>query len=127
MKAAATAWHASPKLFAQGFAARSYEPQAVTAALKQPGVVLKRPYGTSAPYKADPDVPAVPRLSAAQKRKTADAQRQKRRLAKKEAKIEAARAARRQADTELAQIEKEEASLRERRRAVQRKFHLYTV
>jgi len=45
-KAALEAWGASPHLFSQGFAAVETDPRLVGAALKKPGVVLRRQFGS---------------------------------------------------------------------------------
>src|SRR4051812_46946621 len=129
MKAAVEAWHASPRLFAQGFAAVTQEPAAVEAALAQPGTVLKRPHGRHSPYKAEPEAPAAPRPTARQKQKTAAAGklRKQKEAAEKRARAEAARRAKAEAKNELAEIAREEQTLRQRRQALRRKFHLHAI
>jgi hypothetical protein len=47
MKAALEAWGARSNLFHQGFAKETDDPEVTAAALAQPGVVLKRPAGSS--------------------------------------------------------------------------------
>jgi len=47
MKAALEAWGAGSNLFHQGFAKETDDPEVTAAALAQPGVVLKRPAGSS--------------------------------------------------------------------------------
>jgi len=129
MKAAAQAWDVHPHIFAQGFAAATTEPDAVTAALEQPGVVLRRPHGQSGSYKAEPDKPAAPKVTARQKQKIAKAERTREREEKARKKAEAAveRRAKAAAKDELADIEQEEAKLRERRRTLQKQFRLRSV
>ena len=129
MKAAAQAWDVHPHIFAQGFAAVTNEPDAVKAALEQPGVVLRRPHGQSGPYKLQPDTPPVPKVTARQKQKSAKAEkdREGEEKARKKAQAAAERRARAAAQDELADIEQEEARLRERRRALQKQFHLRGV
>lgn len=127
MKAAAEAWEAHPRLFAQGFAAVTDEPEAVRAALEQPGVVLRRPHGQSGPYKAQPDRPAIPKVANRQKQKIAKAGKERVEQAEKKAKTAAERRAKAAAEDELADIEREEARLRERRRALRKQFHLRSV
>jgi hypothetical protein len=129
MKAAAEAWEAHPRIFAQGFAAVTNEPDAVKAALEQPGVTLRRPHGQSGSYKAEPDKPATPKVAAHQKQKAAKAEktREREEKAKKKAKAAAERRAKAAAEDELADIEQEEIRLRERRRALQKQFHLRSV
>jgi len=133
MKAAAQAWDAHPRIFAQGFASQTNEPEAVKAALDQPGRVLRRVHGQSGSYKAQPDKPAAPKLTARQKAK---AEKEHRRREEERRKAEAAaekkqkaatRRAKAAAQDELADIEREEARLRERRRALQKQFHLRSV
>ncbi|HWA89334.1 MAG TPA: hypothetical protein VG889_04825 [Rhizomicrobium sp.] len=60
-KAALAAWGAAPAEFAQGFAKVTKDPEAVAAALKQPGVVLRRPYGSKGAFKLVPDAPRAPK------------------------------------------------------------------
>jgi colicin import membrane protein len=129
MKAAAAAWHASPRLFAQGFAAVTQEPETVRAALAEPGLVLKKPHGKPAPWKAEPDAPAAPRLTARQKDKAAasDKARKRKEAQEKRARAAAAKRAKAQAKDELAEIEKEEAALRQRRQSLRRKFSLHAM
>ena len=129
MKAAAEAWQAHPRMFAQGFAAVTKDPDAVTAALEQPGVVLRRPHGQSGPYKAQPDKPATPKVTRRRKQKIAKAEKNREReeKARKRAKAAAERRAKAAAKDELADIEQAEAKLRERRRALQKQFHLRSV
>jgi len=129
MKAAAAAWEASPRLFAQGFAEQTNEPDAVRAALAEPGVVLRRPHGQAGTYKAQPDKPAVPKVSANKKQKNSKAEAARRRKEEQErkAKDAAERQAKEAAKDELADIEQEEARLRQRRQALQKKFHLRSV
>jgi hypothetical protein len=129
MKAAAEAWHASPRLFAQGFAAPTNDNDAVTAALAQPGVVLKRPHGKHTPWSAEPEAPTAPKPTARQKhRQAAEAKERKaREAAQKKARAAAAKRAQADAREELAEIEDAEASLRARRQALRKKFHLRSV
>jgi colicin import membrane protein len=63
-KAALEAWGASPHLFAQGFAAETTEPKLVEAALKAPGVVLKRQFGSKGEFLESVDSLSVPKASA---------------------------------------------------------------
>ncbi len=128
-KAALAAWGASPREFAQGFARVTTDTAAVEAALAQPGVVLRRPAGSKGAFKAEPDAPRAPKLTAAQKRHAADAKLQgqrkarevERRAKREEARREAA------AKAELADIEAEEAKLRARRMKLQKSFKPHAV
>jgi colicin import membrane protein len=129
MKAAAEAWETHPRLFAQGFAAVTNEPEAVRAALEQPGVVLRRPHGQSGSYKAQPDKPATPKITARQKQKIAHDEKARERAesAEKKAKAAAERRAKAAAQDELVDIERQEAKLRERRRGLRKRFDLRSV
>ena len=51
MKAALEAWGADSNLFHQGAAQQSEDPDVITATMAMPGVVLKRPVGSSGPFK----------------------------------------------------------------------------
>lgn len=123
MKAAAEAWHASPRLFAQGFAAPTKDNDAVTAALAQPGVVLKRPHGKTGGYKAAPDAPAAPKPSRKQAARKQAQKRRQEQAAEKRARAAAAAREREKAKDELAEIARAEAQLRARRQALRKKFH----
>jgi colicin import membrane protein len=129
MKAAAEAWGTKPTIFSQGFAALTHDMEAVEAALAQPGVVLRRPYGQGGQYKAKPDAISTPKLTPRQKEsaKKSEADRKRREAAEKRAKQVAERAAEKKAHEDLAEIEREEAQLRERRRSLQNKFHIHSV
>jgi hypothetical protein len=123
-KAAAEAWGADMREFAQGFARATDDPDAVKAALAEPGVVLRRPAGSKGAFKAEPARPAAPRAGTKQKQqRAADARRKE--AAEKKKREEARRAA--AAAAELAGIEAEEARLRERRRKLRKAFKLRAV
>ena len=128
-KAAAEAWGAGVREFAQGFARVTRDAQAVEAALARPGVVLRRPAGSKGAFKAEPDAPAAPRPTAAQERRAAEAKRGAARKAQREAQRKKRDDARRAAAarTELAEIEAEEAKLRERRRKLRKTFKVHAV
>jgi hypothetical protein len=129
MKAAAEAWGAHTRLFAQGFAAETKDPTAVRAALAEPGIVLRRPHGQAGVYKRDPETPVAPKLTPRQKKAVAsakEAQRHKKAQEKKR-QAETEREARRTAEAELAAIEREEAKLRERRQSLQKRFRLRAI
>lgn len=57
MKAALEAWGAGSNLFHQGFAKESDDPDVVAAAMAKPGVVLKRPAGSSRRFAEHADLP----------------------------------------------------------------------
>jgi hypothetical protein len=57
MKAALEAWGADSNLFHQGAAKQSEDPDIVAATIAAPGVVLKRPVGSSGPFKEHAELP----------------------------------------------------------------------
>jgi colicin import membrane protein len=57
MKAALEAWGAGSNLFHQGVAKESSDLQVITATISKPGVVLRRPVGSDAPFSEHPDLP----------------------------------------------------------------------
>jgi hypothetical protein len=70
MKAALEAWGADSNLFHQGAAKQSEDPDVVAATMAKPGVMLKRPVGSSGPFKEHAELPtnlddATARLSKA--------------------------------------------------------------
>jgi hypothetical protein len=123
-KAAVAAWHASPRLFSQGFAAVTQEADAVQAALAAPGQVLKRPHGRHTPYKAEPDEPTAPKLTMQQKQKAASANKMRKRKADAEKQARAT-AEKKAAKAELAELAREEALLAKRRQALKRQLHAH--
>ena len=57
MKAALEAWGADSNLFHQGAAKESTDPDVIAATMKKPGVVLKRPVGSSGPFGEHAELP----------------------------------------------------------------------
>jgi hypothetical protein len=57
MKAALEAWGADSNLFHQGAAKESEDPDVIAATMAAPGVVLKRPVGSSGPFKEHAELP----------------------------------------------------------------------
>jgi hypothetical protein len=57
MKAALEAWGADSNLFHQGVARQSEDPDVIAATMQAPGVVLKRPVGSSGPFKQHAELP----------------------------------------------------------------------
>ena len=51
------AWGAGSNLFHQGVAKESSDPEVVAATMSKPGVVLRRPVGSDAPFSEHPDLP----------------------------------------------------------------------
>lgn len=120
-KAALEAWGAGAGEFAKGFAKVTQDPAAIDAAIKQPGTVLKRPYGSSGAYKAEADLPSMPKLSAkARKAVRAHAARRKKMNASEHRAAERElREARRDEARVLAELRSREAEL-EREKAAAR-------
>ena len=58
MKAALEAWGAGSNLFHQGIAAETSEPAVVAATMAKPGVVLKRPAGSTGHFSEHSDIPS---------------------------------------------------------------------
>src|SRR3954463_15679213 len=65
-KAALEAWGASPNLFTQGFAEQTNEAKLVEAALKKPGIVLRRQFGSTGEFKENGGDRQVPKASPAE-------------------------------------------------------------
>ncbi|KRR04337.1 hypothetical protein [Bradyrhizobium valentinum] len=57
MKAALEAWGADSNVFHQGAAMQSEDPDVIEATMAAPGVVLKRPVGSSGPFKEHAELP----------------------------------------------------------------------
>jgi colicin import membrane protein len=57
MKAAADAWGSRTNVFKQGLAKETKDPAIVTATLATPGVVLRRPVGSSEPFREHAHLP----------------------------------------------------------------------
>ena len=57
MKAALEAWGADSNLFHQGAAKESDDPDVVAATMAKPGVVLKRPVGSTGPFREHAELP----------------------------------------------------------------------
>src|ERR1700752_3363017 len=57
MKAALEAWGADSNFFHQGAAKQSEDPDVIAATMAAPGVVLKRPVGSSGPFKQHAELP----------------------------------------------------------------------
>jgi hypothetical protein len=60
MKAALEAWGAGSNLFHQGVAKETDDPDVVAATMSKPGVVLKRPAGSSGRFAEHSDLPSGP-------------------------------------------------------------------
>jgi hypothetical protein len=71
MKAALEAWGADSNLFHQGAARQSEDPHIVAATMAAPGVVLKRPVGSSGPSKSMPSCLPISPAATLRRRRTA--------------------------------------------------------
>ncbi|MBV9991764.1 MAG: hypothetical protein JOZ72_10760 [Alphaproteobacteria bacterium] len=120
-KAALLAWGAAPAEFAHGFAKVTKDPEAIEAALKQPGVVLRRPYGSKGAFKFVPDAPPAPQASPKRKQAAVAAARKRRAEEERARKAEAKRRAD-EAKVELAQLAAEEKALAARKRALRKRL-----
>ena len=67
MKAALEAWGAGSNLFHQGFARETDDPDIVAAAMAKPGVVLKRPAGSSGRFGEHAELPDLEKAGASKK------------------------------------------------------------
>ena len=66
MKAALEAWGTASNLFHQGFASEAADAATIDAAMAKPGVVLRRPVGTSKPFSLDSELPSAAWLDTPQ-------------------------------------------------------------
>lgn len=123
-KAALAAWGARPVEFAHGFATVTHDAAAVRAALAHPGVVLRRPFGSSGEFKTEAELPKAPKQSPKQKRVAAAAKRARKnkRAANARAANDAEAEETKQAKRDLAAIEREEKRLHDRRLALRAKL-----
>ena len=60
MKAAAEAWGSKIDVFQKGFGKETDDPEIVAATMAKPGVVLRRPVGSNAPFSEDAELPHLP-------------------------------------------------------------------
>jgi colicin import membrane protein len=121
-KAALEAWGAKPHEFSQGFAKVTEESALVAAALAQPGIVLKRQFGSKGAFKADAKLARVPATSTKKQEALARAKRKREEDAARQAEREAAAAAARERKEKLRDIERREAALAEEKRAIRKEF-----
>jgi flagellar motility protein MotE (MotC chaperone) len=109
-KKAIEAWGASPAEFAHGFAAETHDTTAVEAAMRQPGVVLRRPFGSKEAFAVEPATPVVKALPRTKFK--ADADRKRRADAERRKKEEKARqTAQKALDARLQKIDEQEKKL----------------
>ncbi len=117
-KAALQAWGAGAHEFKHGFATVTDEPALVKAALAQPGVVLKRQFGSKGAFEADAKLAGVRGISN-KVRAARDAEKKKREdVAARKAAREAAVAAKREREAKLRDIERREAELAKEKRDI---------
>lgn len=57
MKGALQAWGSKSNLFHQGFASEATDPRVIAAAMKKPGVILRRAVGSNDPFTEHPALP----------------------------------------------------------------------
>src|SRR5437868_11696804 len=65
MKAALEAWGSSNNLFHHGFARQTDDSEVIAAAMDKPGLVLRRPVGSTKPFREHSGLPTAASLIAA--------------------------------------------------------------
>lgn len=127
MKAALEAWGADSNLFHQGVAKEANDADVVAATMAVPGVVLKRPVGSSGPFKERAELPtdiAGKRTSGKNTRNKPEPEKSKQTGRPAVAGRKAAAAYAKEGDHRRREREKEEAALQKalerRRRAVEK-------
>lgn len=106
MKAALEAWGSVSNLFHQGVAKESTDPDIIATTMSKPGVVLRRPVGSTDPFKEHADLPT----------QLAGEQRHSRRRAHRKPKGHQPRGADDEADRKAAVAFEKEEKRRERER-----------
>ena len=119
-KAALAAWGAGKGEFAKGFAKVTNDPVAVESALGNPGVVLRRPFGSGGPFKRDADPVRPPKVSPQQNRAVKERRRRAGKVAREAAEREL-QAAEAEARLARAEIRKREAEFAREKAATERK------
>jgi hypothetical protein len=109
MKAALEAWGADSNLFHQGAARESDDPEAVAATMAKPGVVLKRPVGSTGPYREHAELPK----NLGQDRRKKEAHKQSAKAKKSPARLDEVE------DRKAAQAFERERQRRERQEATE--------
>lgn len=142
MKAALEAWGAGANLFQQGFASVTRDPAIVKATTAKPGVVLRRPVGTTGPFREHAELPTdlpAPKTTHAKaivarspgraairaqerEQRAAERERERRRnaIAKAEAALEVARQAH---DVRRSTIDADRAAIERRADAEEGRWH----
>ena len=118
-KAALEAWGAGKGEFAKGFAKATADPVAVESALSDPGVVLRRPFGSSGPFRRDAEPLQAPKVSPGQRR-AAKKRRRKAALEEQKRAERELREAEAQAKLTRAEIRKREAEFAREKAAAER-------
>jgi hypothetical protein len=113
-KAALVAWGASPHVFAQGFASVTTDPELVEAALKKPGIVLRRQFGSKSKFQEGAGTLTVPRASVT--KAAARREREHRAAATGRAKRQATQEQARQKATAVRDARQSERSAKQRQR-----------
>ena len=130
MKAALEAWGSHTNLFHQGFANESDDSAVIAAAMAKPGVVLRRPVGSTKPFKENSELPTAASLVAVSEDRAEPKNRAKHTRSKSpDAKAEHAAAAafekeQRKRELQRQKKEAEAAKVRERRKAAMEKAEL---
>jgi hypothetical protein len=118
MKAALEAWGADSNLFHQGAAKESDNPDVIAAAMKKPGVVLKRPVGSEGSFGERAELPTD---LGGGRRPTKAARKSKASVAKKPSSRPVDKAAERKAALAYEQEEKRRAQERAKEEAARQK------
>src|SRR5215470_2100984 len=106
-KEALVAWGGSPAETRQGFVSVTNDVRAVTAALKNPGVVLYRPFGSDGQFSTERTLPdVVPQL-----RREARVVEREKKAERKEAEADQKRAEQELAERDLAELKKAAAAI----------------
>lgn len=118
MKAALEAWGSKNNLFHQGFAHEVDDIDVVSATMARPGVVLKRPVGSNAPFREHAGLPASLASKKHRTRKTPEVSPRPRRALDDRAVQEAAKEYEREERKRDRERAKLEAERRRRERAI---------
>ncbi|MGY3547386.1 cell envelope biogenesis protein TolA [Bradyrhizobium sp. USDA 4469] len=118
MKAALEAWGADSNLFHQGAAKESDDPDVIAAAMKKPGVVLKRPVGSHGSFNEHAELPTD---LGGDGRPTKAARKSMRPLSKEPSSRPVDKAAERKAALAYEREEKRRASERAKEEAIRQK------
>jgi len=109
-KSALEAWGAGKGEFARGFARVTTDPATVQSALAHPGEVLRRPFGSSGPFKRQADAVPAPKVSPRQDR-AAEQRRRKAAMAERKAAEQELREAQAEASRARTELKRRESEL----------------